>query len=134
MEPIYHLTTGPELRGGCTSEVYAPARLPEDGFVHCTGSPAVTLSVADDYFGGADQPVYLLVIDPEALRATLRFEAAAPIEGGGRAHLAEADLFPHVYGPIDRVAITGAGALVRAATGFAWPERFESLDALLART
>ena len=130
--PIYHLTTGPELRAGCTPEVYSPARLPEDGFVHCAGSPAVALSVATDYFRDAGT-VYLLVIDPASLTAPLRFEAAAPIAGGGRAHLAQADRFPHVYGPIDRGAIVEAGPLATGPDGFAWPARFEPLEDLLAR-
>jgi uncharacterized protein (DUF952 family) len=128
---IYHLCPASELRTGCTAASHTPARLPVDGFVHCAGTPAVTVAVAADYFASLDEDLYVLRIDPAKLTAPVRFEAAAPIEGGGRDHLARADRFPHVYGPIDRVAIVDAGRLERAGSGFAWPERFEPLATVL---
>ena len=58
-------------------------------------------------------------------------EAPAPIAGGGRAHLAEAELFPHVYGPLDLAAIRRAGWLARSESGYAWPTRWTTLAELL---
>lgn len=131
--PIYHLAPESELRAGCGERVHRPSRLPRDGFVHCAGSPAVALSVARDYFADLDEPLWVLEIDPTRLRSPLRFEAPAPLPGGGRAHLREAARFPHVYGPLDRDAIVALGRLRRRGDGFAWPARFESLAAVLAR-
>lgn len=129
--PIYHLTPISELCAGCDARGHRPARLPEDGFVHCAGSPAVALSVALDYFADLDEALWVLEIDPRRLRSPLRFEAPAPIAGGGTRHLRQAPRFPHVYGPIDREAIVAVGRLRRTANGFAWPDRFEALAAVL---
>jgi uncharacterized protein (DUF952 family) len=130
---IYHLAPSSELHAGCTADSYAPARLPEDGFVHCAGSMAVALSVAGDYYADVDEPLHVLAIDPAKLSAELRFEAPAPIAGGGRAHLDKASHFPHVYGAIDRGAIVEVGTLAKTGGGFGWPAGFEPLDELLSR-
>jgi len=131
-DPIYHLTLASELRPGIEGERYKPARFADEGFVHCA-QREVVLSVASDYFAGADEPVVLLRIAPDVLAAELRFEAPAPIAGGGRAHLELAHEFPHVYGPIELAAVTGVAALSRSAEGsFAWPARFTSLEEHLA--
>ena len=131
-QPIYHLAPASELRAGTTSTGYSPGRLQEDGFVHCAGSPAVALAVAADYFKDLGEPLYVLVIDPARLDPEVRFEAAAPIDGGGTAHLEEATSFPHVYGPIDRAAIVEAARLEPAEDGFRWPDRFEAFEILVA--
>lgn len=135
--PIYHLAPASELRAGCGTAGYAPRRFAEDGFVHCAGSAEVALSVAADYYADCDEPLLVLAIDPARLTAELRFEGAAPLEGGGHAHLALADRFPHVYGPIDLAAVTGVGELSRLPgrerVAFRWPERLEPLDRFLAR-
>ena len=127
---IYHVVSEAELRAGLGEQAYAPASLGEFGFVHCAFEPSV-LAVANDYFAGASGRVLLLAIDPARLTAEARSEAAAPIAGGGAAHLAGAPLFPHVYGPIDLVAIDGVGVLGRSEAGYAWPTKFEPLDAFL---
>jgi uncharacterized protein (DUF952 family) len=131
-QPIYHLAPASELRAGITASAYSPARLGEDGFVHCTGTAVVALAVAADYFASLDEALYVLAIDPAKLTAPLRFEAPAPIPGGGRDHLDEAVTFPHVYGPIDREAIVEAAALIKRGDGYDWPERMSSLDEALA--
>jgi uncharacterized protein (DUF952 family) len=130
---IHHLAPASELLAATSDEIYAPARLPEDGFVHCSGSPAQTLLVADDYFAGLREPLIVLVIEPSLLGAPLRYEAPAPLAGGGRAHLDGAVAFPHVYGPIERRAIRAAGVLERRRDRFTWPARLEPLAAVLAR-
>ncbi|MFI5316861.1 MAG: DUF952 domain-containing protein, partial [Myxococcota bacterium] len=100
MNPIYHLVTEPELLAGIGATHYAPARFAEDGFVHCCADSASALAVARDYFAGSGAPVLALAIDPARLDARLVFEAPAPLPNAPRAHLAAAEKFPHVYGPI----------------------------------
>jgi uncharacterized protein (DUF952 family) len=127
---VYHLTPRSEFLGGIEGEAYSPPRLALDGFVHCA-TREVTLSVARDYFAGLAEPLLVLGIEPGRLRAELRYEAPAPIAGGGTAHLAEASLFPHVYGPIDLIAISGVGVLARDGDAYVWPARLVSLAGFL---
>ncbi|HKC49624.1 MAG TPA: DUF952 domain-containing protein [Myxococcota bacterium] len=133
---IYHLVTEPELLAGIDATHYTPARFAEDGFVHCCEEPASALAVARDYFAGARAPVFLLEIDARRLDARLVFEAPAPLPGAPARHLATAEKFPHVYGPIPLRAIAGCARLEPRASEFGWPERFaplaESLGSELA--
>ncbi|WP_328838508.1 DUF952 domain-containing protein [Streptomyces europaeiscabiei] len=81
---------------------YAPASLPEDGFVHCSPDEATTLAVVNAFYRDAPKPLHVLVLDEERLDARVEFEAAAPAPPAG----VGADvLFPHVFGPIDRDAV-----------------------------
>ena len=131
-ERIYHITTAAELRAHCAGDSYAPASLEREGFVHCTATQSTLLAVARDYYDDATPPLLVLAIDPTRLAAELRFEAAAPIAGGGTAHLASAELFPHLYGPLELAAVVGVGELRRKGSEFVWPEAFGGLDRWLA--
>jgi uncharacterized protein (DUF952 family) len=84
--------------------------------------------VSNDYYAEVAERLLLLEIDPVKLSSQVRFEVAAPIAGGGTAHLESAPLFPHVYGPIDLSAIVGVGVLGRTADSYAWPDSFGPLD------
>ncbi len=132
-EIIYHLVTASELRAQLSANSYLPVRLAQDGFVHCAGSESMTLAVARDYFTSCAEDVMMLRIATAHLTSRVLFEAPAPIAGGGREHLAGGQLFPHVYGPIDRAAISGVAVLGKAGH-FRWPQAFESeIEPILAR-
>ena len=118
---IYHIVTASDLRAHVSGDAYTPASLKDYGFVHCALQASV-IAVANDYFTAAAEPVLLLEIDPERLISEVRYEAAAPIAGGGTAHLVPAALFPHVYGPLNTQAITRVGALAVLPDGYNWPE------------
>ena len=127
---IYHIVIESDFHAEFDGRVYLPAGLRRDGFVHCAFAPAV-IPVANDYYADTLGRLLLLEIDPSRLAAETRYEAAAPLAGGGTAHLASASLFPHVYGPLNIEAITGVGVLGRAADGYAWPQAFMSLNLFL---
>ena len=127
---IYHIVTEADFRARFDGFVYLPLGLLDDGYVHCAFEPSV-VPVANDYYAGASGRVLLLEIDPTRLTSETRYEAAAPIVGGGSSHLASAAKFPHVYGPIDREAITGVGVLGRTAGGFEWQGDLQPLDTFL---
>jgi uncharacterized protein (DUF952 family) len=127
---IYHVVIESDFRAQFDDLVYSPSGLHADGFVHCAFEPSV-VPVANDYFAGAPGRLLLLEIDPTLLTSETRYEAAAPIVGGGSSHLASASEFPHVYGPINREAITGIAVLGRTAGGFEWPRGFVPLDSFL---
>ncbi len=128
---IYHIVTESDLRAHVSGDVYTPASLNDFGFVHCALQASV-IAVANDYFAGAAGPVLLLEINPERLTSEVRYEAAAPIAGAGTAHLVDAALFPHIYGPIQTQAIARVGVLGATTAGYHWPGEFEALEAFLA--
>jgi len=128
---IYHIAPESEFRSGLRRTTYRPARLRADGFVHCASRPSV-LAVANDYFADVIEPVWLLRLASERLRAQVVFEAAAPLSDA-TTHLRTATRFPHVYGPLDRAAITGVARLTRRRGRFVWPRRFMRLETVLSR-
>jgi uncharacterized protein (TIGR00299 family) protein len=89
-------------------DVYRSDSLEAAGSVHCSSVEAV-LAVAADHHQDAEDPV-LLVIDPEALDAAVRYEEMAD-----RA-------YPHVYGPIQRRAVVDVLAFPRADGRYRLPE------------
>lgn len=127
---IYHLVPESELRLGLASDHYAPQGLDDVGFVHCASGVETTLAVAGSYFADLREPLLVMEIDTRRLTHGLRFEAPAPIEGGGTAHLETAIQFPHVYGPIDRAAIRGVATLGTEGS-YSWPEFFPPLSSRL---
>jgi len=129
---IYHIATAAELRRHCDGVAYAPPSLAREGFLHCTATPATLLLVARDYFGAVHEPIVLLAIDPARVSAELRYEAPAPIDGGGTAHLASGEAFPHLYGPLDLAAVLGVAEIQRDGDAFVWPAAFGPLAAWLA--
>jgi uncharacterized protein (DUF111 family)/uncharacterized protein (DUF952 family) len=95
-------------RWAAVEDAYRPASLDEDGFVHCSPVDAV-LAVAAYNHPDADDPV-LLVVDPDALDAEVRYEEMAD-----RA-------YPHVYGAIDREAVVDVLSLPRDDGRYVLPE------------
>jgi uncharacterized protein (DUF952 family) len=85
---------------------YAPASLSSDGFVHCSPDEPAALAIADGPY--RDVPALLvLVIDEAGLAAEVRWEGSEDM------------LFPHVYGPIERTAVTAVLAVRRDEDGHA---------------
>jgi len=123
-QSIYHLVPESELRRGLGPAAYVPDGLAADGFVHCSVTECVLL-VARAYYASVAEPLLLLRIDPARLTSRLLFEAALPAAPPG---VAPGTLFPHVYGPIDREAITGVGELERERGELAWPRHFRPLE------
>ncbi|GAA3369569.1 DUF952 domain-containing protein [Streptomyces sannanensis] len=73
---------------------YAPASLTAEGFVHCSGDETAALAIADGHFRDTPGPLLVLVIEEAAIGAEVRWEGT------------EDALFPHVYGPVERAAVT----------------------------
>ncbi|MFE3073916.1 DUF952 domain-containing protein [Streptomyces sp. NPDC059247] len=84
---------------------YAPASLAAEGFVHCSEDGPAALAVVDAHYREVPGPLLVLVIDEELLTAEVRREGS-----GGT-------LFPHVYGPVERTAVTSVLEVRRDADG-----------------
>lgn len=81
---------------------YSAPSLAAEGFIHCSTERQV-VAVAHKFYRGQTGLV-LLVIDPARLNSTLKWEA--PAEGAPPPGVPDADLFPHIYGPINLDAVT----------------------------
>jgi uncharacterized protein (DUF952 family) len=123
-DAIYHLAAEREFRAQVKGNDYIPARFDQDGFIHCTGEPDTLLAVANDYFSDVEEPILVLVIETTKLAAEVRFEPPALVEGGGTSHLEDAQLFPHIYGPLNLDALAEIGVLRKSDGVYQWPDRF----------
>lgn len=85
--------------------LYGEEQVAREGFIHCS-SVEYFWRVAPN-FRHAEEALALLCIDTERLRAEVRWEDA---DNCGRE-------YPHVYGPINRSAITAVLPFLRDANG-----------------
>ncbi|HET9016568.1 MAG TPA: GNAT family N-acetyltransferase [Thermomicrobiaceae bacterium] len=91
--PILHIATREAWERATEAGEYRGDTLVPEGFIHCS-TPEQVARVADArYRGRAD--LILIVVDPRRLRSEVRWEAAP-----------DGEAYPHVYGPIDRAAVT----------------------------
>jgi uncharacterized protein (DUF952 family) len=84
---------------------YTPPSLASEGFVHCSADEASALSIADAHYRAVPGPLLVLRIDESALAAEVRWEGTGGV------------LFPHVYGPVERAAVTAVLEVRRDAEG-----------------
>ena len=97
---ILHITTSKEWADALKKGEYKATSLETDGFIHCS-TLRQTLDTANVFFKGQKNLV-LLCIDVERLDAEIKYEEPA----GGKEHdPALGNLFPHVYGPINLLAV-----------------------------
>jgi uncharacterized protein (DUF952 family) len=80
---------------------YAPPSLGFEGFIHCS-SAEQAVPVASRFYRGQTGLV-LLVIDPERLTSTLKWEP--PADGSPPPGLPADARFPHIYGPLSLDAV-----------------------------
>ena len=95
MSSIYHIVTKESWEAQKGSEVYIHSSLNTEGFIH-----ASTLSqlqgVLNRYYKGVTG-LYRLTIDPTLLESTSELKEELAISIG--------EMFPHIYGPINKSAI-----------------------------
>ena len=93
MATIFHITTQREWEQAVQRGRYEAQSLATEGFIHCSDGDQV-IRVANSIFRGTHRLV-LLHVSVEKLSSPVVYEN---LEGG-------AELFPHVYGPIDLAAV-----------------------------
>ena len=110
LSTIFHITSEAEWSAARSDgEVPTSTRrrsLEDEGFIHCSRSDQV-LGVANAVFADVDEPLVVLEIDVDQVRALLRYES--PDEGGAT--------FPHVYGPVPVSAVVTVTPLLRDPVG-----------------
>jgi uncharacterized protein (DUF952 family) len=89
---IYHITSKNEWLSQKGVDSFRASTLTTEGFIHCCEVDQVE-GVLQRYFAG-QKDLVLLEIDGRKVSSELKYE-----KGGN------GEMFPHIYGPIDRKAI-----------------------------
>jgi uncharacterized protein (DUF952 family) len=97
---ILHITSKQDWSAAQAKGEYTAPSLVSEGFIHfSTDKQAV--NVANAFYKGRTDLV-LLVVDESKLTAGLKWEAPA---GPPAENISQADLFPHLYGPLNLNAV-----------------------------
>lgn len=99
----FHLIPAADWDAAPTGVALRPTSLATEGFVHLTHGAADLVEVANAFYRSEPGPHVVLTIDLAALTVPWRYD------GDPR--------FPHVYGPLDRGAITGVRSIRRGPRG-----------------
>jgi uncharacterized protein (DUF952 family) len=92
---LLHITRRESWTEAQATGLYSADTLPSDGFLHCSKTDQV-LRVANAFYKH-QKGLVLLVIDPQKVKAELRWEAGVD---------APDELYPHIYGPLNLDAVT----------------------------
>jgi uncharacterized protein (DUF952 family) len=100
-ENIFHITTREAWDAAQAQGQYTASSLTNEGFIHCSTREQV-LPVAEKFYRG-QAGLILLVIDSARLTSGLKWEP--PFDGAPPAGVSAAEMFPHIYGPINLDAV-----------------------------
>ena len=102
-QTAYHLVPAAAWDAAPADEPFRPGSLATEGFVHLTHGMGELIEAANAFYRDEPGPHLVLTIDLDALGAPWRYDGD--------------ERYPHVYGPLDRSAITAARPIARAAGG-----------------
>lgn len=94
MAIIYHITSAARWQQAQALGQYTADSLASEGFIHCS-KPGQVVATAARYYAG-QHGLVLLAIAPARVTAEVRFEPAAH----------NAELYPHIYGPLNLDAVS----------------------------
>ena len=85
---IYHIVTQNDLESFTKDGCYQPGNFSQDGFIHCTAEKSTSLLILEDYFKeiSKSNEILVLAIDTTKLKAEVKFEPPAPVQGAGTSH------------------------------------------------
>lgn len=99
-----HLVPEPVWQAHQGAATYTAERYEEDGFIHCTDGEMNLLRVGDAFYRNDHRPYVVLVLDIDRLQAPVRYDDPAQI-------------YPHIYGPINLDAVVAVRRVIRLADG-----------------
>jgi uncharacterized protein (DUF952 family) len=100
----YHATPKGYFQSLDPTKPYVPADYQKDGFIHTTeGREAVSI-VLTTFYKASREPWVVLYIDQDRVTSPVRYDDPA-------------EVFPHIYGPLNRDAILGVEDIDRAPDG-----------------
>ncbi len=103
MKTILHICSRGDWKIAQQAGEYTAASLASEGFIHCSTLGQVVKTANRFYQGQRD--LVLLILDAGRVTADIKCEAA------------DADLFPHIYGPINLDAVVGVQEFAPDADG-----------------
>jgi uncharacterized protein (DUF952 family) len=112
---LLHITSNAEWAVARDGDRYEAPSLSDEGFIHCS-TPEQIVATANRFYARR-QDLVVLVVDPERLSAEVRFENTV----GGE------ELFPHVYGAIDVMAVIRVHRWIPVPGEFSAPAWLEGL-------
>lgn len=86
------------------SSDYLPEAFARDGYIHCTDGEFMVAGIAYNIFKGLDDELLVLFIDKRALKSAVRYDD-------------KDNLYPHIYGPLNRSAILKVAKMIRDRKG-----------------
>jgi len=92
---LVHITRRESWIEAQATGLYSADTLSSDGFIHCSKADQV-LRVANAFYNH-QKDLVLLVINPQKVKAELRWEAGVDSPD---------ELYPHIYGPLNLDAVT----------------------------
>lgn len=98
---ILHITSKQDWSDAQVQGEYTAPSLASEGFIHFS-TDKQAIHVANAFYKGRIDLV-LLVVDETRLKPNVKWEAPA---GPAADNISQADLFPHVYGPVNLDAVT----------------------------
>lgn len=119
---ILHIVPANYFNAQPAGQPYLPEAFPADGFIHCTQQPETMLQIANRFYKNVDGDVLVLVIDADRITSEVKWESAVhpqmhPHPDGSPTQPGDSILFPHIYGPLNREAITHIRVAVRDSAG-----------------
>ena len=104
MTPTFHLTPAAWWAASDAAAPLLAPSLDDEGFIHCTTGADELVATANRHYREDLRPFVVLTLDLDLVSAAWRVEDPRGI-------------YPHVFGPIDRVAILDARPMPRDADG-----------------
>jgi uncharacterized protein (DUF952 family) len=106
----YHIVAAEYFRDSPSDAPYTPPAFLDEGFIHCTDGEQNVADTANRYYRNEQRMFVVLVIDTALIDAEIRYDDAAQI-------------YPHIYGPLNRDAIVAVMPILREADGTFLPPR-----------
>lgn len=104
MALTYHATPKDHWVKSEPSQPYVSNNFADEGFIHCTDSAESLPSVLTTYYRDEPGDWVVLTIDKDRVSSEMRYEDPD-------------NLFPHIYGPLNRDSITEVRDIARSADG-----------------
>jgi uncharacterized protein (DUF952 family) len=95
VRPTFHLVARDWWDATDPTADLGASSLADEGFIHCTDGAANMVETANRHYRDDPRAFLVLTIDLDAITSTWRVDDPAGI-------------YPHIFGPIDRVAILAA--------------------------